>query len=111
MLANHCALISILDNHWHFVLNQVHSALHDKQQEALLAKALSSHFNTTIQVFIEMVTEAITTPEKARCQKAEESLATAQRSLQESPRFRQIMEQFHATIVPGSIMSLEQDEV
>jgi hypothetical protein len=111
VLANHCALISTLDNHWHFALNQEHSALHDKQQETLLAKALSTHFNTTIQVSIEMVTEAITTPEKAQRQKAEASLATAHRSLQENPRFRQIMEQFRATIVPGSITSLEQDEV
>ncbi len=109
LLANHCALLTRLDNHWHFALNQEHSALHDKQQETLLADALSQHFNTKIAVSIEIVVETIATPEKARHQKASDALNNAHETLQQNPRFRQILEQFHATIVPGSIVSLEHD--
>ncbi len=107
VLTNHCALLTILDNHWHFALNQEHSALHDKQQENLLAEALSQHFNTKIAVSIEMVTETIATPEKAALEKESVALSKAEEALQRNPRFRQILEQFHATIVPGSITSLE----
>jgi hypothetical protein len=96
-----------LDNHWHFALNQEHRALHDKQQETLLADALSQHFNTKITVSIEIVTEMIATPEKAQHQKASAALANAHGVLQQNSHFRQILEQFHATIVPGSIVSLE----
>lgn len=109
MLANHCALLSNADNHWHFALHQEHSALHDKQQETLLADALSHYFNTSIRVSIEIVTEVIATPQKTQHQKANQALAKAQESLQQNPHFRQILEQFHATIVPGSIMSLKNN--
>lgn len=100
-------MLTRLDNHWHFALHQEHSALHDKQQETLLADALGQHFNTKIVVSIEIVTEAIATPEKAQHQKASAALINAHETLQQNPHFRQILEQFHATIVPGSIVSLE----
>lgn len=109
LLANHCALLTTLDNHWHFALNQEHSALYDKQQESLLAAALSQHFGTAIQVSIRIVTEVLATPEKAQQLQASVALAAAHESLQQNPHFRQILEQFHATIVPDSITSLEHD--
>lgn len=110
LLASHCALLTYQDHHWHFALHQEHRALHDKSQETLLADALSQYFNTPIRVSIEIApTSTMSTPEKARQEKANNALAEASRSLQENPRFRQILEQFHATIVPGSIVSLEHE--
>lgn len=83
--------------------------MHDKQQETLLAEALSRHFGTAIQVSIEIVTETLSTPEKTQLQKTQKALAAAEDSLQQNPHFRQILEQFRATIVPGSITNLEKE--
>ncbi len=108
LLASHSALLTTQDNHWHFALNQEHSALYNKEQEVLLGTILSRHFNAEIHVSIEIaVGSSIDTPEKARVEKASLALISAEESLQNNPHFRRILEQFHATIIPGSIMSLE----
>lgn len=90
-------------------MNQEYSALYEKGQEALLANALSAYYNAAIRVSIEITPTSMMTPEKVRLEKAQNALEAATQSLQENPRFRQILEQFHATIVPDSIMSLTPD--
>ncbi len=109
LLASHCALLKQEENCWYFVLNQEHSALYDKNQEKVLAQALSAYFNIAISVSIEIGSAELHTPEKIRQQKAEEALATVRQSLEENPRFRQILEQFHGIIVPDSMVSLEHE--
>ena len=109
LLASHCALLHYQDDHWHFALDPEHSALYEKSQENLLATALSDYLNKTVRVSIEIATTSLATPEKNRLGKAQNDLEMAKKALQENPYFRQILEQFHATIVPGSIMSLEHE--
>lgn len=107
LLASHCALLQYQDDHWHFALDQEHSALYEKSQETLLATALSDYLNKTVRVSIEIGARSLATPEKTRLEKAQSDLEMAKQALQKNPYFRQILEQFHATIVPDSIESIE----
>ncbi len=109
LLANHCTVLQIEDSHWTLGLDKTQAVLFNSEQEKYLSQALSTHLAQPIQVQLKITEESLETPSQRAEQQKTELKLKAEQELQENVTLKQILEQFHATIVPNSIKSYDRD--
>ena len=110
LLASHSVLLTQEEDHWQFALDPSQAALYSKEQETILADALSHHFAKPIRVSMQITSANTTTPAKLAQQQQQAAQLAAEKNLTENAHFRQILEQFHGTIVRDSIQHLETEQ-
>lgn len=108
-LAAHCTMQEIKDNNVQLLLGAKHAPmLHDKHTERL-SKAFSELFNKPMQVVIDVSKEIADTPSDIIKRENQEKQDQAEQTIKKNTNVQAIIENFNATIVPGSIINNEKE--
>ena len=101
----HCILSGKQANTWVFILDEHHSALYDSSHQQRLAALLTDYFDEVLKVRIDIakIDAALETPAAytARCQR--QRLQQAETAIADDPLVHQLIRQFDAQVVEGSI--------
>ena len=101
----HCFLSGKHANTWVFILDEHHSALYDSSHQQRLAALMTDYFDEVLKVRIDIakIDAALETPAAytARCQRLR--LQQAETAIADDPLVHQLIRQFDAQVVEGSI--------
>lgn len=107
MLAKHCSLKSIDNNHLHLALNPKQQAFLHKRHVDRIETALANQFNRPMKVTIDVEKTDIITPARHAELKTEQRQQAAQTAIMGDSDVQRLMNTFDATVVEGSIAPVE----
>jgi DNA polymerase-3 subunit gamma/tau len=106
-LAAHCSIGEMQDNHIQLLINPKHAVmLHDKHEQRL-SEACSELFQKPIQVSISVSETVLETPSDIANRQNQEKQKKAEETIKKNPNIQAIINNFSATIIPGSIIDNE----
>jgi DNA polymerase-3 subunit gamma/tau len=106
-IAAHCSMEKIADDQVQLLLNPKHAPmLHDKHAERL-KEAFTELFGKPMQVSIKVSDGVIETPSAINKREQEAKQEQAEQIIKKNSNVGAILENFNATIIPGSIINNE----
>jgi DNA polymerase-3 subunit gamma/tau len=102
-LANHCTLDSIEGNVMRLTLDQASAHLLNKEREAVLQKALATHYDRLLELRITTGSPQAETPARERQRTQNERQQAAVEVILNDPNVQALQENFNARVDTGSI--------
>jgi DNA polymerase-3 subunit gamma/tau len=102
-LANHCTLDSIEGNVMRLTLDQASAHLLNKEREAVLQKALATHYDRPLELRITTGSPQTETPARERQRTQSERQQAAVEVILNDPNVQALQENFNARVDTGSI--------
>ncbi len=107
-LASNCSLRSRRPGEVCLVLGRAHAGLRTENAEQRLHRALCEYFSEDLRLKIEIDEHASETPAEAVQRRSDARQRAAEQAIQDDAVVQGMMENFGATIVPGSITPLDK---
>ena len=103
VLANHCILQDIDDQHIHLLLDPSQATLLNSKQQERLTQALSQYFKKPMQLHITLGNTQQETPAAQQKRNLSEQQIAAEQAIHADPHLQTLVKNFDAKIIPGSI--------
>lgn len=103
LLAQNCIWLKKENAHIYLQVDPKQQALNTEMASSRIKAALTEYFKENITLHIEAGSSNLPTPASQLAQKQEATLDAVKKSLNEDKNFQTILEEFGATIIPGSI--------
>ena len=108
MLAQHCELNSMENDHFKLTLPPAHKHLAEKPYQEKLKNALAEHFGRPFKLNIELGVTTGPTPVQVQQNQKAEREQRAIESIEQDPFVRDLVEQFDAKVIESTIKPLQQ---
>ncbi|MFK7831145.1 MAG: DNA polymerase III subunit gamma/tau [Congregibacter sp.] len=102
-VASHCELDAVDNDCWSLVLDENQASLFNERHSAHMAQALSTLRGSAQSVNVRIGSVSSETPARRRQRIAAERLAAAQEAIKQDPRVKELVSDFDAVVMDGSV--------
>jgi DNA polymerase-3 subunit gamma/tau len=102
-VASHCVIESVSGAQWQLVLDEGRANLFNDRHTAIIASALGSWAGEPVELNIRVAPVSVETPAARQQRRAKERLALAESEIKEDPRVLQLVDEFEAKLLQGSV--------
>jgi DNA polymerase-3 subunit gamma/tau len=102
-VASHCVIEKISEGEWHLLLDENRANLFNDRHTAIIAAGLSDWTGSPVELHIRVAAVSDETPAARQQRIAAERLAEAVDEIQQDPRVLQLVDEFEATLLDGSV--------
>ena len=105
-----CVLLGVKDDEWQFGINRGEMHLYNPRHDQQIAAVLSGYFSLPVRVTIQDAPPGMVTPAQFITQKRQEAKESALHALQADTGFRNLVEEYSATLDHESVEQLIRGE-